>query len=114
MRSAEERISEMHKRARGIRRERNRRRFYAASACALALCLGLTFAAAIDFSARMPQISAAGAPAGATASIFASGSVLGYIVVALLAFTLGITFTVFCVRMKKRTDREETDDDRKS
>ena len=114
MRSAEERISELHKRVRGIRRERNKRRFYAASACAFALCLVLIFAAAFDLSARMPKVEPAEAPASATASIFTSDSALGYVAVALLAFMLGASFTVFCVRMKKHLSEKEKDDDRKS
>ena len=39
---------------------------------------------------------------------------LGYVLAALLAFALGVSFTVFCVRLKKHLGKKEKDDDRKS
>ena len=40
-----------------------------------------------------------------------SGDAAGYILVALVAFALGVSFTVFCVLLKKRRSEKERDDD---
>ena len=47
---------------------------------------------------------------GAAASIFADHAVLGYVVIALLAFCLGTLATVFCFRVKKHKKEQENND----
>ena len=46
------------------------------------------------------------------ASIFSDSGVSGYLVIAILAFLLGITVTVFCFRLKKYMDGKGPEDPR--
>ena len=115
MRSLEERVAETKRRIAKIEREKRLRRdkitmFSAAAAC-LALLIGASLA--------MPGIAAhiqTGDYSGfeTTASIFHSGAALGYIVIGLLAFLLGVCVTVLCFRLRQMNredgqDRESED-----
>lgn len=116
MRTNEERIKAMHKRADELERERRtlRSRMLGAGCVAASLVLILITAA------FMPKIYGTLAHAenirNMNASIFASSSVLGYIIIGLLAFALGIAVTLFCYRLKKWrqyvADDEGEDEDR--
>ena len=55
------------------------------------------------------QVSGEGS-GSASASSFANNGVLGYIVIALLAFCLGVLVTVFCFRMRNHMNETENDD----
>lgn len=64
----------------------------------LSLILGMSFA--------MPAVAERAAYYGssgfeAAASMFAAGSVRGYILIALVAFVLGVCFTVLCFRIRQ-------------
>ncbi len=108
MRTNEERLAAMHARAAELRRENRKKLTRLAGGASVVLCLALVAALAV----WMPRLSAAlpGAPGAMSASIFSGSEALGYIVVALLAFLLGVSVTVFCLRLKKwREDRERED-----
>ena len=47
------------------------------------------------------------ADTGKRGSIFANSDILGYVVVGLIAFLLGISFTIFCIRLKKWNEDEK-------
>ena len=108
MRTNEERIAAMHARAAELRREKRKRETRLAGAAAVVLCLALTVALA----AWMPRLSTAmtGAPGAMSASIFSDSGALGYIVVALLAFLLGVSVTVFCLRLEKWREEKDRED----
>ena len=60
----------------------------------------------------MPHISdfETNTNAGPTGSVFADSGALGYIVIAIIAFLLGVALTMFCIRLsewQKRKDKEE-------
>ena len=42
------------------------------------------------------------------ARILSDSAILGYMIVGLVAFILGISFTIFCFRLKKWIDEEKT------
>ena len=108
MRTNEERIAAMHARAAELRREKRKRLTRLTGGISALLCLALVVALAACMP-RLPMASA-GAPDGMSGSIFAGSGTLGYIVVALLAFLLGVSVTVFCVRLRKwREDRDRED-----
>ena len=108
MRSHEERVAETKRRIAKIEREKRLRRdkitmFSAAAAC-LALLIGASLA--------MPGIAAhiqTGDYSGfeTTASIFHSGAALGYIVIGLLAFLLGVCVTVLCFRLRQMNREDD-------
>ena len=110
MRTNEERITALHSRALQLKRQRKNQQFFAVCALTGAVCLGLL----IEISSRMPDIADSrfidGASDAMNASIFSSGSFLVYIVIAILAFLLGIIVTIFCFRLKKWLDEKDRGD----
>ena len=111
MRSHEERVAETKRRIAKIEREKRLRRNTITMASAVAACLALLIGASL----AMPGIAAniqTGDYSGfeTAASIFHGGAALGYIVIGLLAFLLGVCVTVLCFRLRQ-TSREEGQDE---
>ena len=109
MRSHEERVAETKRRIAKIEREK-RRRNAVTVASAAAACLALLIGASL----AMPGIAASiqtGDYSGfeTAASIFHGGAALGYIVIGLLAFILGVCVTVLCFRIRQFS-REDVQD----
>ncbi len=109
MRSYEERVAETKRRIAKMEREK-RRRNTVTMASAVAACLALLIGA----SFAMPGIAAsiqAGDYAGfeTAASMYGGGAALGYIVIGLLAFLLGVCVTVLCFRLRQM-NREDGQD----
>ena len=115
MRSHEERVVEAKRRIAKIEREKRLRRDTVTMASAVAACLALLIGASL----AMPGIAASiqtGDYSGfeTAASIFHGGAALGYIVIGLLAFLLGVCVTVLCFRLRQMSredgqDRESED-----
>ena len=102
MRSHEERVTETKRRIAKIERENRLRRNTIAMASAVAAFLALLIGASL----AMPGIAASirtGNYSGfeTTASIYGGGAALGYIVIGLLAFLLGVCVTVLCFRLRQ-------------
>ncbi len=111
MRSHEERVTETKRRIAKIEQEKRLRHTQVTMASAVAACLVLLIGA----SFAMPGIAAsiqAGDYAGfeTAASMFhGGGAALGYIVIGLLAFLLGVCVTVLCFRLRQMS-REDGQD----
>ena len=115
MRSHEERVAETKRRIAKIEREKRLRRDKITMVSAAAACLVLLIGASL----AMPGIAAraqAGDYAGfeTAASMYGGGAALGYIVIGLLAFLLGVCETVLCFRLRQMNredgqDRESED-----
>ena len=110
MRSHEERITEAKRRIAKIEWEKRLRRNTITMASAVAACLALLVGASL----AMPGITAniqTGDYSGfeTAASIFHGGAALGYIVIGLLAFLLGVCVTVLCFRIRQLS-RENAQD----
>ena len=115
MRSHEERVAETKRRITKIEREKRRRRDTITIASAVAACLALLIGASL----AMPGIAAhiqTGDYSGfeTAASMYGGGAALGYIVIGLLAFLLGVCVTVLCFRLRQMNredgqDRESED-----
>ena len=110
MRSHEERVAEAKRRIAKIERAKRLRRNTITMASAVAACLALLVGASL----AMPGITAniqTGDYSGfeTAASIFHGGAALGYIVIGLLAFLLGVCVTVLCFRLRQM-NREDTQD----
>ena len=117
MRSHEERVAETKRRIAKIEREKRLRRNTITMASAVAACLALLIGASL----AMPGIAAriqTGDYSGfeTAASIFHSGAALGYIVIGLLAFLLGVCVTVLCFRLRQmnREDDQNKRDEQNS
>ena len=102
MRSHEERVAETKRRIAAMERKKRLRRNTITMAAAVAACLALLIGASL----AMPGIAAriqTGDYSGfeTAASIFHGGAALGYIVIGLLAFLLGVCVTVLCFRLRQ-------------
>ena len=111
MRSHEERVAETKRRIAKIEREKRLRRDKITMVSAAAACLVLLIGASL----AMPG-SAARAQAGdyagfeTAASMYGGGAALGYIVIGLLAFLLGVCVTILCFRLRQ-ISREDGQDE---
>ena len=110
MRRHEERVAETKRRIAKMEREKRRRRNMVTMASAVAACLALLIGA----SFAMPGIAAsiqAGDYAGfeTAASMYGGGAALGYIVIGLLAFLLGVCVTILCFRLRQMNHEDRQD-----
>ncbi len=110
MRSHEERVAETKRRIAKMEREKRRRRNTVTMASAVAACLVLLIGASL----AMPCIAAraqTGDYAGfeTAASMYGGGAALGYIVIGLLAFLLGVCVTVLCFRLRQMSREDDQD-----
>ena len=108
MRSHEERVAETKRRIAKIERAKRRRRNTITIASSVAACLALLTGASL----AMPGIAASiqtGDYSGfeTAASIFHGGAALGYIVIGLLAFLLGVCVTVLCFRLRQMSREDD-------
>ena len=108
MRSHEERVAETKRRIAARQREKRLRRNTITIASAVAACLALLIGASL----AMPGIAASiqtGDYSGfeTAASIFHDGAALGYIVIGLLAFLLGVCVTVLCFRLSQMSREDD-------
>ena len=111
MRSLEERVAETKRRIAKMEQEKRLRRDKITMISAAAACLALLIGASL----AMPGIAASiqtGDYSGfeTAASIFHGGAALGYIVIGLLAFLLGVCVTVLCFRIRQ-LNREDGQDE---
>ena len=109
MRSHEERVAEAKRRIAKMEREKRLRRNTITMASTVAACLALLIGASL----AMPGIAAkiqTGDYVGfeTAASMYGGSAALGYIVIGLLAFLLGVCVTVLCFRLRQmnREDRQ--------
>ena len=112
MRSHEERVVETKRRIAKIEREKRLRRNTITMASAVAACLALLIGASL----AMPGIAASiqtGDYAGfeTAASMYGGGATLGYIVIGLLAFLLGVCVTVLCFRLRQMSREDGQDEE---
>ena len=108
MRSLEERVAETKRRIAARQQEKRLRRNTITIASAVAACLALLIGASL----AMPGIAASiqtGDYSGfeTAASIFHGGAALGYIVIGLLAFLLGVCVTVLCFRLRQMSREDD-------
>ena len=110
MRSHEERVVEAKRRIAKIEREKRRRRDTITIASAVAACLALLIGASLAMPGIAASIQTCDYSGFETAaSIFHGGAALGYIVIGLLAFLLGVCVTVLCFRLRQM-NRDDTQD----
>ena len=114
MRSHEERVAEAKRRIAKIEREKRRRRNTITVASAVA-CFVLIVGASIVMPGIVANIQTGDYSGFETvASMYGGGAALGYIVIGLLAFLLGVCVTVLCFRLRQMNredgqDRESED-----
>ena len=114
MRSNEERIAEVKRRIAEKERQKKLRRSRIAAVSAVAACLVLI----LVLSLFMPGIAGQLRPGGYSdyemvASMFGENGALGYIIIGLLAFFLGVCVTILCFRIRLLNREEQSVEDKK-
>ena len=111
MRSNEERVAEVKRRIAEKERQKKLRR---SRISAVAACLVLILVLALF----MPGIAGQLRPGGYSdyemaASMFGENGALGYIIIGLLAFLLGVCVTILCFRIRLLNREEQSMEDKK-
>ena len=114
MRSNEERVAEVKRRIAEKERQKKLRRSRIAAVSAVAACLVLI----VVLSLFMPGIAGQLRPGGYSdyemvASMFGENGALGYIIIGLLAFFLGVCVTILCFRIRLLNREEQSMEDKK-
>lgn len=114
MRSNEERVAEVKRRIAEKERQKKLRRSRIAAVSAVAACLVLI----LVLSLFMPGIAGQLRPGGYSdyemvASMFGENGALGYIIIGLLAFLLGVCVTILCFRIRLLNREEQSMEDKK-
>ena len=113
MRSHEERVAETKRRIAKMEREKRLRRNTITMASAVAACLVLLIGASLAMPGIAASIRTGDYSGFETAATMLGGSAaLGYIVIGLLAFVLGVCVTILCFRVRL-LNREEQPDEQK-
>lgn len=101
MRNNEERIAAVKRRIVEIEKQKKQRRGRMIAVSAVAACLVVIVGLANLMPGVVGKITASTYPViGTAASIFGGSVALGYIVIALLAFALGVCVTILCFRIR--------------
>ena len=111
MQTNEERIRLIQKRTEEIKRERRKRKQRIVDVVCMAVCLLLVAgigAWVSELTVKMPGESVA-YPAG-TASMIGNNAALGYIIMGVLAFLLGVCVTVLLYRLRRRNEHKRRED----
>ena len=108
MRTDDERAGLIHKRTAEVKRERQKKKQRALDAICIAACLILV----VGIGLFLPGLAAgiAGSEvhhASGAASLVGSHAALGYILMGLLSFLLGVCVTVLLYRLHRRNEREQ-------
>ena len=110
MRSHEERVAETKRRIAKIERKKRLRRNTITMASAVAACLALLIGASLAMPGIAANIQTGDYSGFETAATMLGGSAaLGYIVIGLLAFLLGVCVTVLCFRIRQLSHENAQD-----
>lgn len=107
MRTNEERAGLIHKRTVEIKRERQKKKQHALDTICIVACLILV----VGIGSFMPGLTA-GITGGevhhasGAASLVGNHAALGYILMGIMAFLLGVCVTVLLYRLRRRNERE--------
>ena len=110
MRSHEERVTETKRRIAKIEQEKRLRHNMVTMASAVAACLVLLIGASFAMPGIAASIRTGDYSGFETAASMYGGGALGYIVIGLLAFLLGVCVTVLCFRLRQM-NREDGQDE---
>ncbi|MEG0963424.1 MAG: DUF4179 domain-containing protein [Lachnospiraceae bacterium] len=111
MRNIEEKVNIVIKRANQLNEIKKRRSRRILTLCSAAACLVLIVGTALAMPSIMAGLSLTEyRDVTGFASIFSSGTAMGYLLVALLGFMLGIFLTILCVYLHKRSVEDKHND----
>ena len=104
MRGTDEQLQEIMRRAEGLKERRRRNKAILTDAVSSGVLFALLIAA-IAYVPKLPALQTAGTETRYGSLLLAAPSV-GYVIVGLLAFALGVCVTLLCCHLKKREEPE--------
>ena len=107
MRNTDEQLQEIMRRAETVKEKRSIRKRLRASALASCVCVILLIAVSV-YLPRLTAISQDTA-AGQYGSLLLAASYMGYVVVGVLAFALGVCVTLLSIQWRKLKEKERND-----
>ncbi|NLU53259.1 MAG: DUF4179 domain-containing protein [Clostridiaceae bacterium] len=110
MRSTDERLAAVEKRVKELEKQKRQRKKRYISISAIAACLIVIVGMGIAMPGIMAGLSVQDySNTGMMASIFYDGKALGYILIGILSFALGVCLTILCFLLKpdKQQDKED-------
>ena len=110
MRTNEERLAAMHQRAAAINKQKRYRSSLMFRAAGVAACLAVVILLAVFLPGVTEEVTSQSVSGGMSASMFTNSGVLRTIVIAVIAFLLGICVTILCFRLKKWQDEKNQED----
>ena len=110
MRSHEERIAEVRRRITEKQRQKRRKQRRIVAISCIAACLAVIVGVSFVMPGIVGQITP-GTSSGfeTAATILGGGTALGYMVIGLLAFILGVCVTILCFRIRQLDKEEQTE-----
>lgn len=111
MRTNEERVRLIRERTREIKRERRARRKRAADIMLIAASVLLIIGIGVWLPKFTENTVARTSETSGAASLVASGGALGYILIGIMGFLLGICVTVLIAKLGRRDRRRRQEDD---
>ena len=112
MRTNEERIAAMHSRAAELNKQHRAHKVRVLQSAGATIALAATIMLAI-FMPRIADfntVPAEGASDSMNASVFSDSGALGLIVIAIIAFLLGVSTALFCFRLKEGKDAKDEEE----
>ena len=111
MRSHEERIAEVRRRITEKERQKKRKQRRIVAISCIAACLAVIVGVSFVMPGIVGQITP-GTSSGfeTAATILGGGTALGYMVIGLLAFILGVCVTILCFRIRQLNKEEQTEE----
>lgn len=111
MRSNNERAALIRARTKSVKRREKQRRYLALSGTSVAVCL----VAVVGFALYLPGVLNGALVPGADipgtyGSIMASGDSIGYIIIGVFAFLLGVSVTLLCIVLRDRAREADEGD----
>ena len=107
MRSTDERMALLKKRTAEIEKKHKNKRAKLIKISSSAPCTVLVIAISNFIAYNMELKDLGHIPASGTASLFTGGYFLGYTVIGILAFLLGVCVTVLCSMLHKKNKEED-------
>ena len=108
MRTDDERAGLIHKRTAEVKRKRKKKKQRALDAICIAACLILVVAIGLFLPGLAAGIAGSEVHhASGAASLVGSHAALGYILMGLLSFLLGVCVTVLLYRLRRRNERKQ-------
>ena len=106
----EERIAEVKRRIGEKERQQRLRHRRIVSAFCIAACLAVIVGVSFVMLGIVGQITPGTSSGFETAATILGGTALGYMVIGLLAFVLGVCVTILCFRIRQLNKEEQTEE----